>query len=41
VAGAIVAAWAFARFATEGIGIPVPAEPTSRRLTVGGPRRTP
>jgi protein-S-isoprenylcysteine O-methyltransferase Ste14 len=29
----------FVRFATEGIGIPFPAEPTSRQLTVGGPYR--
>ena len=27
------------RFATEGVGVPVPVEPTSRQLTVGGPYR--
>ena len=29
----------FVRFATEGVGIPVPTEPTSRQLTIGGPYR--
>ncbi len=29
----------FIRFATEGVGIPVPTEPTSRQLTIGGPYR--
>ena len=29
----------FVRFATEGIGVPFPAEPTSRQLTIGGPYR--
>jgi protein-S-isoprenylcysteine O-methyltransferase Ste14 len=38
-AGGIVVIWGFVRFATEGIGVPVPVEPTSRRLTVGGPYR--
>ena len=38
-AGGIVVIWGFTRFATEGTGIPVPGEPTSRRLTVGGPYR--
>jgi Phospholipid methyltransferase len=31
--------WGFVRFATEGVGVPVPVEPTSRQLTVGGPYR--
>jgi protein-S-isoprenylcysteine O-methyltransferase Ste14 len=38
-AGGIVVAWAFAQFATEGVGVPIPGEPTSQRLTVGGPYR--
>jgi protein-S-isoprenylcysteine O-methyltransferase Ste14 len=38
-AGGIVVIWGFVRFATEGVGVPVPVEPTSRRLTVGGPYR--
>jgi protein-S-isoprenylcysteine O-methyltransferase Ste14 len=38
-AGGMVVIWGFTRFATEGTGIPVPGEPTSRRLTVGGPYR--
>ena len=37
--GGIVVVWAFAQFAAEGVGIPVPGEPNSRRLTVGGPYR--
>ena len=37
--GGIVVAWAFAQFATEGAGVPIPGEPNSRRLTVGGPYR--
>jgi protein-S-isoprenylcysteine O-methyltransferase Ste14 len=37
--GGIVVAWAFAQFAAEGIGVPTPGEPNSRRLTVGGPYR--
>jgi protein-S-isoprenylcysteine O-methyltransferase Ste14 len=37
--GGIVIAWAFAQFAGEGTGIPIPGEPNSRRLTVGGPYR--
>jgi protein-S-isoprenylcysteine O-methyltransferase Ste14 len=37
--GGITVLTGFARFATEGIGIPVPTEPTSRKLTVGGPYR--
>jgi protein-S-isoprenylcysteine O-methyltransferase Ste14 len=39
VAGGIMVIWGFVRFATEGAGIPVPTEPTSRQLTVGGPYR--
>jgi len=38
-AAGIVVIWGFVRFATEGAGIPVPTEPTSRQLTVGGPYR--
>jgi protein-S-isoprenylcysteine O-methyltransferase Ste14 len=38
VAG-IVVVWAFAQFATEGVGVPIPGEPNSQRLTVGGPYR--
>lgn len=38
-AGGIVVAWAFAQSATEGVGIPVPGEPNSRRLSTGGPFR--
>jgi protein-S-isoprenylcysteine O-methyltransferase Ste14 len=37
--GGIVVAWAFAQFAAEGVGVPIPGEPNSRRLTVGGPYR--
>src|SRR5215469_951018 len=37
--GGIVVAWAFAQFAAEGVGIPIPGEPNSRQLTVGGPYR--
>jgi protein-S-isoprenylcysteine O-methyltransferase Ste14 len=37
--GGIVVAWAFAQFAAEGAGVPIPGEPNSRRLTVGGPYR--
>lgn len=29
----------FVRFATEGVGIPVPTEPNARQLTIGGPYR--
>jgi protein-S-isoprenylcysteine O-methyltransferase Ste14 len=39
VAGGIIVIWGFVRFATEGVGVPVPTEPTSRQLTVGGPYR--
>ncbi|MFZ0169642.1 MAG: isoprenylcysteine carboxylmethyltransferase family protein [Candidatus Dormiibacterota bacterium] len=38
-AGGLVLVVAWARFATEGVGIPLPVEPTSQRLTVGGPYR--
>jgi protein-S-isoprenylcysteine O-methyltransferase Ste14 len=38
VGGAVVT-WAFAQFAAEGVGIPIPGEPNSQRLTVGGPYR--
>ncbi len=38
LAGIVVIA-GFIRFATEGVGIPVPTEPTSRQLTIGGPYR--
>lgn len=27
------------RFAAEGVGVPLPVEPSSRQLTVGGPYR--
>lgn len=37
--GGIVVAWAFARFAAEGAGVPIPGEPNSQRLTIGGPYR--
>lgn len=37
--GGIVVAWAFAQFAAEGSGVPIPGEPNSQRLTVGGPYR--
>jgi protein-S-isoprenylcysteine O-methyltransferase Ste14 len=37
--GGIVLVWGFVRFATEGVGVPVPTEPTSRQLTIGGPYR--
>ena len=37
--GGIVVIWGFVRFATEGVGVPVPTEPTSRQLTIGGPYR--
>lgn len=37
--GGIMVLTGFVRFATEGIGIPFPAEPTSRQLTIGGPYR--
>ena len=37
--GGIAVAWAFAQFAGEGAGVPIPGEPNSRRLTVGGPYR--
>lgn len=36
-AGGAVVAWAFAQFAAEGSGVPIPGEPNSQRLTVGGP----
>lgn len=38
-AGGMVVITGFARFATEGVGIPVPTEPTSQQLTTGGPYR--
>jgi len=38
VAG-IVVLWGFARFATEGVGVPIPGEPSAYKLTVGGPYR--
>lgn len=38
-AGGIVVAWAFTQFAAEGEGVPIPGEPNSQRLTVGGPYR--
>jgi protein-S-isoprenylcysteine O-methyltransferase Ste14 len=38
-AGGIVVAWAFGQFAAEGVGVPIPGEPNSQRLTVGGPYR--
>jgi protein-S-isoprenylcysteine O-methyltransferase Ste14 len=37
--GGIVVAWAFAQFAAEGNGVPIPGEPNSQRLTAGGPYR--
>jgi protein-S-isoprenylcysteine O-methyltransferase Ste14 len=37
--GGIVVAWGFAQFAAEGVGVPIPGEPNSQRLTVGGPYR--
>jgi protein-S-isoprenylcysteine O-methyltransferase Ste14 len=37
--GGIVVTWAFAQFAGEGVGIPIPGEPSSQRLIVGGPYR--
>ena len=37
--GGAVVITGFVRFATEGIGVPVPVEPTSRQLTIGGPYR--
>lgn len=37
--GGIVVAWAFAQFAAEGVGVPIPGEPNSQRLTVRGPYR--
>ena len=37
--GGIVVAWAFVQFAAEGVGVPIPGEPNSQRLTVGGPYR--
>jgi protein-S-isoprenylcysteine O-methyltransferase Ste14 len=37
--GGIAVAWAFAQFAAEGVGVPIPGEPNSRQLTVGGPYR--
>jgi len=38
-AAALVLVVAWFRFATEGRGIPLPIEPTSQQLTVGGPYR--
>jgi protein-S-isoprenylcysteine O-methyltransferase Ste14 len=38
-AGTAVFAWAHVRYATEGVGIPLPQLPTSQRVTVGGPYR--
>ena len=38
-AGGVLFIWGCARFAAEGVGIPIPTEPTSRLLTVGGPYR--
>jgi protein-S-isoprenylcysteine O-methyltransferase Ste14 len=38
-AGGIVVTWAFAQFAAEGVGVPIPGELNSQRLTVGGPYR--
>jgi len=37
--GGIVVVWAFAQFAAEGVGVPIPGEPNSQRLTVDGPYR--
>ncbi len=37
--GGIVVAWAFAQFVAEGAGVPIPGEPNSQRLAVGGPYR--
>jgi protein-S-isoprenylcysteine O-methyltransferase Ste14 len=37
--GGVVVAWAFAQFAAEGVGVPIPGEPNSQRLTVAGPYR--
>jgi protein-S-isoprenylcysteine O-methyltransferase Ste14 len=37
--GGVVVAWAFTQFAAEGVGVPIPGEPNSQRLTVGGPYR--
>jgi len=37
--GGIVVAWSFAQFAAEGVGVPIPGEPNSQRLTVAGPYR--
>jgi len=38
-AGGIVIIGTFLRFATEGIGVPFPAEPSSRQVIAGGPYR--
>lgn len=38
-AGGIVFIAGCVRFAAEGVGVPVPTEPNSRQLTVGGPYR--
>lgn len=38
-AGGVLFIWGCVRFAAEGVGIPIPTEPTSRLLTVGGPYR--
>jgi protein-S-isoprenylcysteine O-methyltransferase Ste14 len=38
-AGGIVFIGGCVRFAAEGVGIPLPVEPTSQQLTVGGPYR--
>ena len=37
--GGFVVITGFIRFVTEGVGVPLPIEPTSRQLTVGGPYR--
>jgi protein-S-isoprenylcysteine O-methyltransferase Ste14 len=37
--GGVVVAWAFAQFAAEGAGVPIPGEPNSRKITTGGPYR--
>jgi len=35
----VLSGWACARFATEGVGVPMPFEPASRQATRGGPYR--
>jgi protein-S-isoprenylcysteine O-methyltransferase Ste14 len=37
--GGVAVIWGFVQFATEGVGVPLPVEPTSRHLTIGGPYR--